>query len=61
MPCFNDSRIPEIKRNQSVLTFQMDWLLSHDTLEFAVTVSKDSRKFSALQILYVDFEKKSHL
>ena len=61
IPCFNESRIPEIRRNQSVLTFQMDWLLSHDTLEFAVTVSKDSRKFTALQILYVDYMEKSHL
>lgn len=60
MSCFNDSKASGIRQNQSVLTFQMDWLLSHDTFEFAVTVSKDSRKFTALQILYVDF-KKSHL
>jgi len=60
MPCFNESKISGIRQNQSVLTFQMDWLLNRDTFEFAVTVSKDSRKFTALQILYVDF-KKSHL
>lgn len=60
MPCFNESKISGIRQNQSVLTFQMDWLLSRDTFEFAVTVSKDFRKFTALQILYVDF-KKSHL
>ena len=42
----------------------MDWLLNdmykYDTYEFAVTVSKDSRKFTTLQILYVDI-KKAHL
>ena len=57
MFCFNESKASGIRLNQSVLTFQMDWLLSHDTFEFTVNVSKDSRKFTALQILYVDFNK----
>ena len=56
--CFNDSRTPvSMKRNQSVLKFQVDWLLeddSFDSFEFLVTVAKDSRKSTASKVLIMN-------
>lgn len=56
--CFNDSRTPvSMSRNQSVLKFQVDWLLegnSFDSYEFVVTVAKDSRKAKASKILLMN-------
>ena len=46
-----------MSRNQSVLKFQVDWLLegnSFDSYEFVVTVAKDSRKAKASKILLMN-------
>ncbi|KAL9967893.1 hypothetical protein ACROYT_G026199, partial [Oculina patagonica] len=60
--CFNESRTPGMNRKLSVLTFQLDWLLADSVFQFTVTVSsvKDSRKHTALQILFVD-TREAHL